>query len=191
MIDLDDAWTWYVTTRTHLKLFGRLGRKHWDELPWDGMLGKDDKLRNLESEVIVTDSAFYLDHLDDFAVLVLFSVFESVVRAQVLSEVEDEKSRLRHEPIIQVVTDATDEIEHGSFYRVLQVFKGIDANLIEQVNQVRRYRNWVAHGHRTGKSDSVDAETAFRRLKDLLDVLGIRSMQGSRNGDPILCQGRG
>jgi len=42
MIDLHDAWTWYVTTRTHLKLFGRLGRKHWDELPWDGMLGTDD-----------------------------------------------------------------------------------------------------------------------------------------------------
>ena len=45
MIDLDDAWTWYVTTRTQVKLFGRLGRKHWDELPWNGALGKDDKLK--------------------------------------------------------------------------------------------------------------------------------------------------
>ena len=117
---------------TQLKLFGRLGRKHWDELPWDGTLGKDDKLKGLEAEAIVTGSAFCLDHLDDFAVLILFSVFESVVRAKVLSEVEDEKSRLRHALIIQIVTDATDEIEHGSFYRVLQVFKGLDANLIEE-----------------------------------------------------------
>ena len=173
MINLNDAWIWYVTSREQLKLFGRLGRKHWDELPWDGTLGRDDKLKSLEAEAIVTGSAFCLDHLDDFAVLILFSVFESVVRAQVLSEVEDEKSRLRHELIIQIVTDATDEIEHGSFYRVLQVFKGLDANLIEEVNQVRKYRNWVAHGRRTGKPDAVDPETAFRRLKDFLGVLGI------------------
>jgi hypothetical protein len=71
------------------------------------------------------------------------------------------------------VADATDEIEHGSFYRVLQVFKGLDASLIEEVNQVRKYRNWVAHGRRTGKPDSVDPETAFRRLKDFLQVLAI------------------
>jgi hypothetical protein len=90
MIDLHDGWTWYVTTRKQLKLFGRFGRKHWDDLPWNGMLGKDDELKSLEAELIVSDSAFCLDHLDDFAVLILFSVFESVVRAQVLSEVEDE-----------------------------------------------------------------------------------------------------
>jgi hypothetical protein len=173
MIDLDDAWTWYVTTRTQVKLFGRLGRKHWDELPWDGALGKDDKLKSLEAEAIVTGSAFCLDHLDDFAVLILFSMFESVVRAQVLSDVEDEKSRLRHALIIRIVADATDEIEHGSFYRVLQVLKGLDANVIEEVHQVRRYRNWVAHGRRTAKPDAVDPETAFRRLKEFLDVLGI------------------
>ena len=173
MIDLDDGWTWYVTTRQQLKLFGRLGRKHWEGLPWDGTLGDDDKLKSLEAEVIVTGSAFCLDHLDDFAVLILFSVFESVVRAQVLSEVEDEKSRLRHALIIQIVTDAADEIEHGSFYRVLQVFKELDADLIEEVNQVRRYRNWVAHGRRTAKPAAVDPETAFRRLKDFLEVLEI------------------
>ena len=68
-----------LQTREQLKLFGRLGRKHWDELPWDGTLGKDDKLRSLEAEGIVAGSAFFLDHLDDFAVLILFSVFESIV----------------------------------------------------------------------------------------------------------------
>jgi hypothetical protein len=179
MIGLDDAWNWYETTRKQLQLFGRLGRKHWDHLRWDGTLGRDEKLKSLEAEEIITGSSFCLDHLDDFAVLILFSVFESVVRAQVLSEVEDEKRRLRHELIIQIVTDATDEIEHGSFYRVLEVFKGLDANLVEKVNQVRRYRNWVAHGRRTAKPDAVDPETAFRRLKDFLDVPVTRSAAGS------------
>jgi hypothetical protein len=177
MMTLRDAWHWYVTTRNQLQLFGRLGRKHWDELPWDGSLGRDNTLKGLESGAIVAGSVFCLEHLDDFAVLILFSVFESVVRDQVLSEVEDEMTRLRHAVIIQIVEGAVQEIEHGSFYRVLEVFKGRDAGLVEEVNQVRRYRNWVAHGRRTAKPDAVDPETAFRRLKEFLDVLGIGTEQ--------------
>jgi len=60
-------------------------------------------------------------------------VFESVVRDQVLSEVEDEMTRLRHAVIIQIVEGAVQEIEHGSFYRVLEVFKGRDAGLVEEL----------------------------------------------------------
>ncbi len=95
MMDLDDAWHWYVTTRKQLQLSGRLGRKHWDDLPWGGPLGRDDHFKQLGSDVVVADSKFCLEHLDDFAVLILFSVFESIVRDQVLSEVEDEKAEIR------------------------------------------------------------------------------------------------
>ena len=73
MRNVDDAWKWYVTTRTQLRLFGRLGRKHWDGLPWDGSLGRDDKLKDIDSEAVVdgpacnmallTDSAEFRPHL--------------------------------------------------------------------------------------------------------------------------------
>jgi hypothetical protein len=139
------------------------------------LLGKDDKLKELESGAIGTDSEFCLEHLDDFAVLVLFSVFESIVRVQVLSDVEEQKSRLSHALIVQIVEDAVEEIEHGSFYRLLEVLKPYGAALVEEVNQVRRYRNWVAHGRRTAKPYAVDPETAFRRLKQFLNVVGIAS----------------
>jgi hypothetical protein len=46
-------------------------------------------------------------------------------------------------------------------------------SLVESVNQVRRYRNWVAHGRRIAKPDAVDTETAFRHLKDFLNGVGI------------------
>jgi len=170
-MNLNDAWRWYVTTRGQLRLFGRLGRRYWNNLPWDGSLGKDDKLKELESGTIVSDSEFCLEHLDDFAVLVLFSVFESVVRDQVLSDVEEQKSRLTHALIVQMVESAVGEIEQGSFYRVLAVFKPEGADLVEEVNQVRRYRNWVAHGRRTAKPSVVDPETAFTRLRKFLDFL--------------------
>ena len=47
-----------------------------------------------------------------------------------------------------------------------------DANLIEEVNQVRRYRNWVAHGRRTPQPAAVTPATAYDRLKRFLDHLG-------------------
>ncbi|MGC8644071.1 MAG: hypothetical protein ACP5XB_29780 [Isosphaeraceae bacterium] len=176
MMNLDDAWNWYDTTRKQLQLFGRLGRKHWDHLPWHSSLGRDDRLRDLQSDAIVTDSAFCLEHLDDFAVLILFSVFESIVRDQVLSDVEVEKARLSHALIARIVEEAVEQIEHGSFYQVLEDFKGRGKDgLVEEVNQVRRYRNWVAHGRRTAMPDAVDPDTAYRRLKRFLDVLGMTS----------------
>ena len=32
-------------------------------------------------------------------------------------------------------------VEHGSFYRVVEGYKGLDKDLVEELNQVRRYRN--------------------------------------------------
>lgn len=172
---LNDAWNWYLTTRNQLQMFGRMGRKHWDGLPWEGALGKDEKLKELESGAIVARSEFSLEHLDDFAVLVLFSVFESAVRDHVVSDIEGEKSQIKHALLIQIVDDAVEEIEHGSFYGLLEVFKAQSADVVEEVNQVRRYRNWVAHGRRTARPNAVDPETAFVRLKKFLDSFGIGS----------------
>jgi hypothetical protein len=61
------------------------------------------------------------------------------------------------------------DIEQGSFFNVLEPYKDLDANLVEQVNQVRRYRNWVAHGRRTEQPAAVDPKTAYDRLKQFLE----------------------
>ena len=63
------------------------------------------------------------------------------------------------------------DLEHGSIFRVLEPFKGKAADLTEEVNKVRRYRNWVAHGRRTPQSDAVDPLTAYKRLKRFLEEL--------------------
>jgi hypothetical protein len=62
---------------------GRLGEKHWNNLPWDSDLGRDDRLKDLISEEIVGDSQMVLDDLDDLCVLLLFSVFEAIKPAAV------------------------------------------------------------------------------------------------------------
>jgi hypothetical protein len=92
------------------------------------------------------------------------------------ADVEVEKARLSHALIVRIVEEAVQQIEHGSFYQVLEDFKGRGKDgLVEEVNQVRRYRNWVAHGRRTAMPDAVDPDTAYRRLKRFLDVLGMAS----------------
>jgi hypothetical protein len=169
---LDDAWRWYESSRQLARTLGRLGEKHWNDLPWDGELGRDNHLKVLTSAEILSDSERALDDLDDLCVLLLFSVFEATIRERVLAEVEAELPPLRHVAIKRALDEMKEGIEHGSFFKVLEPYKDLDANLTEQVNQVRRYRNWVAHGRRTEQPAAVNPTTAYDRLKRFLAQLG-------------------
>jgi hypothetical protein len=169
---LADAWRWYESARQLARTLGRLGEKHWNNLPWDGDLGRDNHVKELTSAEILSGSETVLDDLDDLCVLLLFSVFEAMMRERVLAEVEAELPPLRHVAIKRALDEMKEGIEHGSFFKVLEPYKAVDADLIEQVNQVRRYRNWVAHGRRTEQPSVVDPSTAYDRLKRFLDQLG-------------------
>ena len=169
---LVDAWRWYETARRLVRTMERLGERHWDSLPWVGDLGRDDHLNQLTAEEILSGSQRVLEDLDDFCVLLLFSVFEAKIRQRVLEEVEAELPSSRHVIIKRALDDMREGIEQGSFFRVLEPYKDRDPDLVELVNQVRRYRNWVAHGRRTEQPESVDPATAYQRLNRFLDLLG-------------------
>jgi hypothetical protein len=172
MNSLDEAWRWYRETRTQLSLFGRLGRSYWGELPWGGGLGRDSKFVDLEGKQVAVSSEFCLEHLDDLAVLVLFSVFEGTVRERVLTGIKLERANIKDRHLLSILDSALDGIENGSFYNnVLRVFKVQDANLVEEVNQVRQYRNWVAHGRRSRLRADVSPKAAYERLKRFLALL--------------------
>ncbi|MGH7170701.1 MAG: hypothetical protein ACRELG_10520 [Gemmataceae bacterium] len=46
---LDDAWLWYESARRLARTMQRLGENHWNNLPWDGDLGRDNHLNDLTS----------------------------------------------------------------------------------------------------------------------------------------------
>jgi hypothetical protein len=169
---LDDAWRWYESARRLARTMRRLGENHWNNLPWGGDLGRDNQLKDLTSAEILDGSQTVLDDLDDLCVLLLFSVFEATIRERVLEEVEAELPPLRHVAIRRALDEMKEGIKHGSFFKVLEPHKDLDAHLIEEVNQVRRYRNWVAHGRRTEQPAAVSPPTAYDRLKRFLDLLG-------------------
>lgn len=154
MKTLDDAWEWYLATRDGARRLVRLAR-YWDRLPSDpGTAGvdeinRDEFLRTLPADRMGRDAERALGGLDDLAVLVLFGVFEAVVREQLAERVQPEVAGLRDPTLRKAGEDVLDAIAQGSFGRLLDPYKSpVGAEVVEQVNQVRRYRNWVAHGTR-------------------------------------------
>jgi hypothetical protein len=169
MTSVQDAWHWYLATRKSLLRIRRMAEKHWNSLPWAGPLGRDKQFEPLEADDVTREANLGLDHFEDIAVLVLFSVFEAQVRSQILGEVRTEAKSIRHPALRSAATEAQRAIEEGSFFRVLEPYKNPElVGLVEEVNQVRRYRNWVAHGRRTQRPPDVTPQVAFDRLSRFL-----------------------
>jgi hypothetical protein len=154
--------------------------KHWSALPWDGQLGRDDEFRALEAPDVVRTADLALEHFDDIAILVLFSVFEAEVRSRVLVEVRAEALGLRQPGLVYAAQEAARAIEEGSFWKVLEPYKNPTlVGLVEEVNQVRRYRNWVAHGRRATRPADVTPKAAFERLSQFLAVFDASPSPGA------------
>jgi hypothetical protein len=115
MKSLDEAWQWYIETKHLLRVIRRLADRHWNYLDWDGTLGKDDVLRNVEGPPLVQAADLGKMHLDDLAIVALFSVFESVVRDRLRIEIEEARQTIKH-PVLQFASDqALHEINRGQF----------------------------------------------------------------------------
>jgi hypothetical protein len=178
MNTLADAWDWYVSTKLSLEQIQRIGKKYWDDIPWEkAAIGRDDDFRMLEAADIEAATIASLAPTDDLAVVVLFSVFESLVRSHVVALIKPEAAALSDPILKQAAEDAIRGVEEGSFYRrVLEPLKEqgrVSTDLITQVDQVRDYRNWVAHDRRESPTNNVTPKIAYERLKQFLEALGI------------------
>lgn len=166
MNSLADAWKWYENAKDSLQRLRRVAEKYWDaeNAPWT----RDNKLAQLDKAEIAGPALNALEHLDDLAVVVLFSVFESIVRVEVLEQLNRE-TRPAHPILGKAFEDAKDLASEGGIYGLLNAYRaeGYD---VELIHQVRRYRNWVAHGRRTAQPAQVDPKEAYRRLNQFLTL---------------------
>jgi hypothetical protein len=178
MKTLADAWAWYKATKQNLERMRRLGGKHWSDSSLAGAsIWQDDHFRTLDARVIMAETTASLAPLDDLAVVVLFSVFESCVRDHLIERMLPEADTITDPVLKEAADDAMQGVKEGSFYRrVLEPLKSqgrVSADLATQVDQVRDYRNWVAHGRREVPTNNITPEVAYVRLKDFLAALGI------------------
>jgi len=168
---LEDAWKWYESVKDVSGVMFAMGKKHWNALPWDGALGQDEHVRHVLAAEILDWVKVIRSNLDGLCILLLFSVFEASVRERALADVAAELPALRHPALQHAVRNLNEALEHGSFYKVTEAYKTLAPDLVEQVNQVRKYRNWVAHGRRGEPQNAVDPKTAYDRLKRFLELL--------------------
>ncbi len=178
MKTLEEAWNWYKEAKSQLELSRRIASRYWLDLPWEQKLDRDDRFKSLMREELEQGTEYTLAQMDDLAVLVLFSVFEALVRDLLSAEIKKEvaEKSVNHAVLLQAVDDLINQVEEGSFFKVLEPFKTFDHDLVEQVNQVRRYRNWVAHGRRGKKPPDVDPRVAYDRLSQFWNLLAARSL---------------
>ncbi len=164
---LDDAWKWYTAVRRIANDMRHLAGI-WDEPTLEEVLSLHDRLRHRTAadlrDAINTILGTDEEDLNDLAVLVLFSVFEATVRARAKDGVDRETALIRHPAVLSAIKNLKDSIENGSFAKVRQAYKKMDGDLTTQVNQVRKFRNWVAHGRRDEPENNVDPKAAKSRL---------------------------
>ncbi len=174
---LDDAWGWYIAVRT-LAFDAKALAKKWDDPAVDNVLSRDNRFRDRTAADLQDMAKTILDDRDDLAVLVLFSVFEATVRARAEAEVEREAVLIGHPAILRAVKELKDAIQNGSFAKVLDAHKSMDVDLTERVSQVRKFRNWVAHGRRDAPENLVEPESAIDRMRRYLERLA--AIEGAR-----------
>jgi hypothetical protein len=186
MKTLPDAWNWYKTTKQNLTRMRRLGERYWSDPALEAAsLWQDDHFRMLEAVDVEAETRVGLEPIDDLAIVVLFSVFESVVRDYLKERIKPEAGRITDPILKEAADDAIQGVEEGSFSRcVLDPLKKqdrVEAELVTQIDQVRGYRNWVAHGRREAPTNNVTPAIAYERLAKFLRVLGIAAE--SEEGD--------
>ncbi len=182
MTTLDDAWRWYRAVADGMKRLTHIA-KYWGELPWGqtddwvGRVERDNVLRHVEATDLAGDASLGADEHDDLAVLVLFAVFEANFRDHLKKQLVPAVSGLRHPSLVNAGKGVLADLEHGSVGRLLESFKleDEDKDLVAQVNQIRKYRNWVAHG-RPPDSDlrpktHVLPRDAYDRLNEFLALV--------------------
>ena len=193
MNTLDEAWEWYRAAAAGAKRLTHLA-KYWGELPWGqenewvSRIERDSVLNQVEADQMENEAQRVTRELDDLAVLVLFSVFEANVRDRVQTQLRPEVDKLVHPALREAGEEVLQQLAEGSFFRVIERVKAqLDASVIEPVNQVRRFRNWVAHGRRPLKEGEHQAKVqpteAYQRLKKFLECLAPRDVQ-AQDGPP-------
>jgi hypothetical protein len=169
MTELDPAWAWYEATRATLKVAERLGDKYWDDLAWAGAMGRDNRLRTVESDVLRRDAQTALQQLDDLAVVLMFSAFEGLVRSHAADQVQLAAAGLSHPILIAAGKEATRSVARGPFWYVLDAYaRGGFAGLADQVRRIRKYRNWVSHGRRGKAQPPTGPRTVYEQLREFL-----------------------
>ncbi len=113
------------------------------------------------------------NNADDFVIVSLWAIFERQLIEYIQSEGKKLLQDIPNEFNTKVYIKIERDIEYWKSDDVLDVFKTIvDANLIGNAKQIKKYRDWIAHRNpNKGKPLSVQPQIAYIILTDILSVI--------------------
>lgn len=114
--------------------------------------------------------------IDDLTVLALVSFFEQLLLAYV-RELAEQITAEQTEPVPGVLAEyAFKNAERWRFKEILKLSGSVaDASVLERVEKLYDYRNWVAHGKHKLKPVTTDPLDAYAALSLLLRQIGYGS----------------
>jgi hypothetical protein len=161
---LDPVMEWYEVADDNQRLMRMFLLKHPDLFPLDSVLSSktSEEARN------TLDKA--KTELDDLTIVSLFSIFESKLLNHIASIINTISSEPPNAFIKSVAEYAVKNSERWSVNDILDLYKSkINPELIGNIKQIYKYRNWVAHGKKAARPVVLDPNTAYQRLDDFLE----------------------
>ena len=154
---------WYKVVKANQLLAAKVVRDYTEAVPQSSPFFG---LSELEATQLLEKSAA---EVDDLTVLALVSLFEQLV----LDYIRELEERMKGEKLIPIMGllegHASKNIERWRFTDVLELFEfAVDSSLLDQVKNIYRYRNWVAHGKRKRKPVTTDPIKAHEALSSFL-----------------------
>ena len=162
---LDEAWEWSQSVDRLVRNMQRMAAKYWDRDELATLLERDGVFRDRTAASIEDDAKRVLDDLLDLSVLILFSVFEAEVRDLAGVDADRLIREVQHPAMLSGARDLRESIKRGSFGKVTSAYRPMDVNLTAQIDQIRDYRNWVAHGRRDFIDNLTYPERAIMRMR--------------------------
>ncbi|MHC5057486.1 MAG: hypothetical protein ACYTKD_22660 [Planctomycetota bacterium] len=163
---LDDVWKWYLLCRDAFIAAGRLVERYPAALPGDSELFSEtvpaavSRLGDAQAE------------LDDLVILALFAVFERETISALQGVRDSAMSSLRRHAERELVSMALSDVEEWRLVELLDVFKGVvDSDTVGLVKQIKKNRDWVAHGKKGERPLNLDPEEVRERLRRFLEEL--------------------
>jgi len=129
MRSIEEAWEWYANTKFVIEIAARLGGYVRDDLSGSDVLSLDVLTPRINGPKRFDEARRSLSHLDDLAVVVLFSAFEDGVRTHMKDQVQKEIDASREGFIKSGLKEMEGHIKTGQFQRLFNHLKFIDKNL--------------------------------------------------------------
>lgn len=170
MNPLDETMAWYKVVQANQLLVAHT-LSHFPETVPDSSL-----FSSLSDAEAVQQLERSGAEIDDLTVLALVSFFEQLLLAYV-RELAEQITAEQTEPVPGVLAEyAFKNAERWRFKEILKLFGSVaDASVLEKVEKLYDYRNWVAHGKHKLKPVTTDPFDAYGALSLFLKQIGYGS----------------